>query len=404
MLSDIALDILMQPAIDRQEEIDRFILELIANRIKEIGQLSPGDIYRIRRLVQMGADLLLLNEELARLADLQVEEINDIMRVAAMDFYGEAKSLYDYRDIFYPPFEAHAKIQNLVLSIGSTTSNIYQNLSDSRAIGFLVHDLKNPSNLVFKSIEDTYRYAVDRAIQYVQMGIKDYNSAIRGTINELAESGIRQISYPSGYSQRMDTAVRRNISDGIQQLNIEMQKLIAEETGADGIELSAHMDSALDHEPIQGHQFTMSNFEKMQSVSDFQDIEGTKFPAMERAIGMWNCRHLVYSIHVGITKPRYTKQELQGFIDHNHKGYTTSTGKYMTMYECNQYQRRLETKIRKAKDGQILFRKSGDMAEARKYQAQINKYTAQYRAFSRSAGLKEKVDRTRVNGYHKIKV
>ena len=404
MLSDVALDILMQPIIDRQEEIDRFVLEVIANRIREVGQLTPSDIYKIKRLVQMGADIILINEELARLADLQVRDIKNMMRDVALDFYIDAKPLYDYRHKSYIPYENNPRLQRLVTAIGNVTSETYQNLSNSNVIGFLISYPNNPSKTVFKSIKNTYQIDVDRAIQAIQNKTIDYNTAIRRTINELAASGVRKVYYPSGYSQRLDSAVRRDIMDGVHQINIQMQLMIGEETGADGIELSAHMNSALDHEPIQGRQFSMKDFDKMQSVSDFQDVQGNKYPAMERAIGMWNCRHLVYPIIVGVTKPRYTNMQLQQFIDRNHAGYTTEDGKHMTMYECTQYQRKLETKIRQAKDGQILFRKSGDMEEARKYQAQINRYMEQYKQFSNAVGLRQKIDRTRVNGYRKIKV
>ena len=116
--------------------------------------------------------------------------------------------------------------------------------------------------------------------------------------------------------------------------------------GTDGKELSAHVNCALDHEPFQGHQFTNKEFNKLQNNEDFQDILGNKFTGVKRIIGQFNCRHIAKSIFIGFSKPKYTPEQLRKFIDNNHAGYTFSDGKHITMYECTQMQRRMETRIR----------------------------------------------------------
>ena len=44
MLNDNAIDSLIQPIIDRQEHINIFVLTTIANKVREIGTLSPSDV------------------------------------------------------------------------------------------------------------------------------------------------------------------------------------------------------------------------------------------------------------------------------------------------------------------------------------------------------------------------
>ena len=254
----------------------------------------------------------------------------------------------------------------------------------------------------FQPIDDTYRSVVDEAIQASASGVVDYRTAMRRTLKQLADSGIRRLSWDSGYTQRLDTAVRRNILEGIRAIQQATEDMIGEELGADGKELSVHINCALDHEPFQGHQFTNEEWEKLQDSEDFQDVEGTKFSGVDRVIGMWNCRHIARSIFVGVTPPLHTKEQLQQFIDNNHKGFVLPNGKHITMYECTQMQRQMETRIRYAKDEQIVFQQAGNISAAKIAQQKVKRYIAQYKQFSKDCGLPIHRDRMSVIDYKLI--
>ena len=120
---------------------------------------------------------------------------------------------------------------------------------------------------------------------------------------------------------------------------------------------------------------------------------------MQRILGEWNCRHFAYSIIVGKSKPKYTKEQLQGFIDRNNVGYTTEDGKHMTLYECTQMQRKLETKIRYAKEEQMIMKELGDNLQRRIARSKVEAFTREYRLFSMRCGLSTKMNRTTVPGY-----
>ena len=85
MLNEKAIDSLIQPVIQRQENINIFVLTSIADKIGEIGTLSPSDIKKLKLLVQMGTDIRLLDKELARLCDLQIHDTKRIIRDVAID-------------------------------------------------------------------------------------------------------------------------------------------------------------------------------------------------------------------------------------------------------------------------------------------------------------------------------
>ena len=405
MLSEDALENLMSPIITRQENINNYVIQLIAKRVKEIGELKPSDIHKLERVLKMGGDVRQINAELAKCTNLQVADIKKLIRVVALDAYLDAKPYYDYRHKSFIPFAKNDALQRILRAVEAQTANEYINLSKSQA--FMIRDLKNPQILKPTSISKTYQSVIDEAVQATQSGVIDYNTAMRRTMKQLAESGIRYVTYntESGkrYTQRLDTAVRRNLLDGIRAINQGVQDEVGKQFNADGKEITVHENSAPDHEPIQGHQFTNAEYAKLQNAEPFQDILGNKFLPVKRAIGTLNCRHFTYSIIVGVTKPNFTPEQLQANIDRNHKGYTLPNGKHLTLYECTQLQRKLETQVRQAKDGQIMAREMGDMDLARQYQAKINKYTNAYNRFSDNCGLSRKPIKMAVSGYRKIK-
>lgn len=403
MLSENSINYLIQPIIDRQESINTFVLNTIASRVGEIGKISPEDLRRLKLLVIFGADIREMNSTLADMSKLQVRDIKGLIKDVAIETHTDAKPLYDYRHKSFVPYDKNIKLQRIVTSIGNQTAQTYTNLSNSKATGFLIRDLKHPGQLKFQSINDTYQTIMDEAIQSVKSGV-DYRVAMRKALKQLADSGIRRLYWDSGYTQRLDTAVRRNLLDAVRQIDQGVEDLIGKETGATGKELSAHINSAPDHEPFQGHQFTNKQYARLQSNEDFEDIQGRHFSGVERIVGQWNCRHVARSIIVGVTKPKYTTEQLDKMIEDNAKGYTTPDGKHMTMYECTQMQRQLETKIRYAKDEQMALQAANDMAGARAARKKVVDLLDEYKKFSADCGLRPQLDRARVIGYRAIKI
>lgn len=403
MLSENTIENLIRPMVNRQEAINSYVLEKIARSVREIGELSPSDINRMKLLVEYGADIRKMNAEIARLSNTQIKDIKTMIKTVAVDTHIDAKPLYDYRHKSFIPYKKNEKLQQLVRIIGNRTADTYENLSNSKATGFLIRDLKHPGRLRFQSIGDTYKSVMDEAIQSVVTGGVDYRTAMRRTLKQLSDSGIRRLSWDSGYTQRLDTAVRRNLLEGVRAIQQAVEDQLGEEIGADGKELSVHINSALDHEPFQGHQFTNDEWEKLQNSEDFMDVNGIRFTGVERIIGMWNCRHVAKSIIIGFSKPLYTPEELQEFINDNHKGYTLPNGKHLTMYECTQIQRQMETKIRYAKDAQLVMQESGDTMGARIAREKVIQLTKEYRAFSNSCGLLIHKDRMSVTNYNILK-
>jgi hypothetical protein len=401
MLSDNDIEKLMKPIIDRQEMINDYVIRTIAKRVKEIGELLPSDVYKLKQLLKSGADVRKINKEIARLTKLNENDIKKLIKQVAKDGYLDTRPFFDYRKKPFITFEENKALQNIVSAVAKQTSNEYMNLSKSQA--FMIRDLKNPKNLKPTSIAKTYQSVIDEAVQATQSGVIDYNTAMRRTLKQLADSGIRNVEFhpESGrkYTQRLDTAVRRNILDGVRAINQGVQDEVGKQYGADGKEITVHANSAPDHEPIQGHQFTNEEYEKLQNNQAFKDLNGRKFEAIKRPIGVLNCRHFTYSIICGVNKPNFTQKQLDEMIEKNQKGYTAKNGKHYTMYECTQEQRKMETEVRKAKQRQMTLEESGDIEGAKAEKAKVVDLQKKYSAFSKACGLSMKTERLSVNGY-----
>ena len=401
MLSENALDNLMRPIIERQQLINDYVVKLIAQRVKEIGHLLPSDVYKLERLLKTGADVRKINKEIARLTGLNEKDIKKLIKTVAENAYIDAKPYYDYRQKPFIPFEKNLELQRVVRAVEKQTLETYKNLS--RAQAFMIRDLKNPKKLKPTSIAKTYQSILDEAIQVSQSGTLDYNTAMRRTMNQLADSGIRYVEYntESGrrYTQRLDTAVRRNLMDGIRAVNQGVQDETGKQYGADGKEITVHAMSAPDHEPIQGHQFTNEEYDKLQNNEPFEDVDGEKFDAIARPIGVWNCHHFTYSIIIGVNKPNFTKEQLKKLKEDNQKGYTDKAGHHYTKYECSQKMREMETEIRRHKERYLTLSESGDIEGSKSERATITQMNKQYKAFCEACGLKPQLDRARVPGY-----
>lgn len=387
-LNDELIDKLIKPFMDRQEEIDQWVLEQIAKKINAIGEISQSDLWKLIKMRDTGADVQKINEELGKMTNKQVAEIKKLIQNIALQSYLDAKPFYDYRHKKYIPYKQNVKLQRMVNAIARRTQGTYKNIAKAQA--FMVRDSKG--NLVQTPLAEAYQKVVDKGIQAASGGIIDYSTAMRKTLKDLINGGVQRAEYVTEkgrhHSQRLDTAVRRNVLDGIRETYQTMQNIVGEEFGADGVEITVHAYPAPDHAKIQGHEFTKKMFEeKIQQNQQFTDIHGNIYVPFKRQIGTLNCRHFAIEKVIGYSDPTYTEKQLQEILDRNEKGYTLPNGKHLTMYQCTQEQNRYELMIRKAKEGYIIANTAGDKLLAGKYKARVNDLIKKYKAFSKACGL-----------------
>lgn len=384
---------------ERSSALDLFIRTLIAQRILQM--IEDGITITEE---QMEADLLKIAKQMHLTEVLTKADTNRLLEEVLKNTYKSSKMYFEYAGRPFVPFDENEPIQAILEAFKTDVANS----TDFQTQGYMIRDPKDKTKLIPTPVSEMYKETINKAAEDITNGLGDVRSAVRETVKELAEQGLKTVDYESEsgrkHSQSTEAAVERNIQDNIRDINQQAQNELGDQYGADGKEITVHEHSAPDHEPIQGHQFTNAEYEKLQNSEPFEDVKGRNFSAIKRHIGQYNCRHFAYSIILGINKPNFTDEELQANMDRNQKGYTDENGKHRTMYECTQEQRRLEREIRHAKQAQMVAKEAGDMELARKYQMRINDLVEQYKEFSEACGLPIKGERLYVVGYKPIKI
>lgn len=389
MLTDEQLADALDLIDSRYRKVTALYLGKVGETINKIGHLNQSSINLLIQLREMGVSVEKINRVLRKTTNLTQRDIKKLYRKAAKEAVTDARFSYVSKGVEPDSGRWDALVENLWMQ----TSGAMDNLANSTAIA------------------GAYRDVIDDAVQAVTMGVADYNSAIRDTVRRIGRAGL-QVEYESTYiaadgrlkhrRRRLDSAVRQNVLDGIRQVQQKAQELIGEEIGADGVDITAHPNSAPDHEPVQGRRFDLVNFQRMQTGLDFEDVDGNHYEGFERPITQWRCRHLIYYILLDVTKRMYTDEQLQKWSAKNQKGCTID-GKHYTNYQATQLMRNLETEIRRQKDTAILAKASGDDQLRRECQSNINKLTQKYKAVAEAADLKTRFEKTRVEGFEPLK-
>ena len=360
--------------IRRYEALNEEYLEIIGERIRAIGRVSPTDLYRLERLRDIGADMEKLKRKLASETGKSLKELEKLLRQAA--------------DAAMKPYDGLMNAEPYLRNEIAEAMAAAQYIETARA-------MVNLSNTTVSSA--SYQGLVDRAVSAVQLGTESYQSAIRSVLRGAAWDGLcvidntRKVRYASGLTRRLDTAARQSVLDGFRALMQRTRDEAGKAFGADGVEISAHMLCAEDHLPYQGRQFSLEEFERLNQT-------------LRRPIakGIWNCSHVAEPIVLGISEPAYTEEELAEYRKSSVEQVTID-GKTQSRYQWTQEQRRIETAIRREKDVAIAAKAAGDDVLRRQCQQRINDLRKRYDRISKGAGLEVRTDKMAVSGFRAVK-
>lgn len=377
MLTDKQMDAALAVFQQRMQAVTDFYYRRMGEHIRTIGQLAPSDVHRLQQLRRMDANLRDVKRRLARAAGLNLKDLETVLQAAA---------------------QVDDRVAKKILGVSDASVALRNNVPLQRALQAQYAEtagrLNNLSNTTVD--RDPYRRAVDAAVTAVQSGAEDYESAIRRTLRQAGEMGLRvrdtgtrAVEYESGHTRRVDTAVRMNVLDAMRRMNQRVMEEVGKQFGADGVEIDAHMLCAEDHLPYQGLQFTNEEFE---------DIQGS----LPRPFGEWNCRHTWHPIIMGVSPRAYTDDDLARFERYSTEPVTID-GTTKTRYEWSQAMRRMETAIREKKDTATLAAAAGDDALRRQCQGSISAMVKEYERLSDRTGLGPDFRRTYVAGFRDAK-
>ena len=400
-------NVLLERIVQRQINANEKILEEIGKVLGETGGLIPSQAYTIGQQLKYGESLDKIVKTLAKNSRISEKEIYEMLEKEAMNNLELKKIYFKAKNIDYIPYRKNKELQALVERISTATLQAYRNISRTTGITYL----DALGNEVTKPIIEAYRDIVDTAILNVSTGKETFYQGLKRQLNTIGKNGIQSIEYESGHHRRIDSALRMNLSDGLNELSMAQQELIGQQFESDGKEVTVHLYPAPDHEDVQGHLFTNEEFVKLQEDGVATDINGNEYDMhlhsdSFRPIGEMNCYHNAFSIVLGVDEPRYTQEELNKIKEDNKKGFEYE-GKHYSLYQGTQLQRRLELEIRKTRETDILNKSALNNTKNEEGKQEIldainkNKkrqqtYFNKYHDLSKISGLPTKLERTRL--------
>ena len=185
--------------------------------------------------------------------------------------------------------------------------------------------------------QSSYIRACDLAHMQVASGAFDYNTAIRNAVKYAAGQGVTVV-YPSGYVDKLDTAIRRSLLTGINQTAGQLQNMRADSLDCDIMEITAHAGARPAHAVWQGQLVSRSGRRGYLSLSDIGYGSVTGFMGA-------NCRHNWHMFFEGISERAYTDAQLAALnsetVEYN--------GERVPLWKATDYQRRLERSVKASK-------------------------------------------------------
>ena len=375
MLRAEEIEALRDAATDLLRPVIEYLLRDIAERIAKAGQLTATAQYETWKLQQLGVSQRDLRTYLKKALKISNAKLRQLLTQSAEAGYNyDLSTLPTVRAI---PFDENEAVQQIVRAAIAQTQGTLENLT--KTLGMV-----DPYGHV-NPLRDTYRKCMDYAFEQVSSGAVDYNTAIREATRNLAAKGVEFIDYESGVTTSLEAAVRRNIMGALGLMQEQISQHNHDQYGATGWEIDAHSNSAPDHEPIQGKQYTDAEYEALNN-------------SLVRRIGTLNCGHSAHPIVYGASVPQYTPEELEEMRQKNEEG-ITFRGKHYTGYEATQKQRRLERAIHAQKRKILIDKATGDSEKLETDQIKLQLLQQDYKAFSKAAGLRMQHERLEKVGF-----
>lgn len=396
-MSEEIENVVLERILRRQEKANERILKELGKILGKIGNLTPSEAYTIGQQLKYGESLEKIVKILSDMSKISEVEIYQMLEVEARKNLELKRVYFKAKKIDFIPYEKNIALQNKVREIAIATIGTYRNISKTTGLTFLDRN----GNKITRGLRDAYYEIVDDAILNVSTGKETFYESLKNQLHTIGQAGVQSIEYDSGYHRRIDSAMRMNLSDGLNELAKAQQQIVGEQFGYDGWEITVHEFPALDHQLAQGRQFTKDEFEKLQTLGVAKDVNNVVIDlhlgySSFRPIGQLNCYHEARTINIGVNTPRYTQKQLDEIVKRNNKGFDFEGKHYKSLYEGTQLQRKIELELRKTRETKIIAKAGNDTDLLNEMKTKEKKLINKYHELSKMSGLSTKLERTRL--------
>lgn len=376
----------------------------IIRRIRETGEITRTADWEIYKLYQMGETKEKIKKHIQQALQLSDDEINTLYSDTLKAGYLRDEELYNALGKEFIAYDENIQLRQLISGVKEQT---YGELKDiTQTMGFSVTQPNGKKQ--FQSIDDYFKNTMDNAVMHLLNGTFDYNTIIRKVTDEMTKSGVRSIDYESGVSNRINVAARRAIMTGVSQVTAKISEDNMQSLDTEFVEVSWHGTARPSHQVWQGKVYY---WDKKNPFAE-KNVDGILYKSFIRETGYGevdglcgaNCRHTFYPFIPGISVRTYTDEQLDE-LNAKESEKKEYNGKEYNKYEATQYQRRLETLMRKQRQDIKLLKDAGlsdDSEEVITARCRYQVTSQKYSDFTKKMGLNEHRDRITIDGLKDI--
>lgn len=379
------LDAMPEELAELYRGLEDTLLTEICSRLKLRDELNEVTMQDIKALRSHGIDLKKIEKAIRQTTGTSEKKLNELLDDVVERNQTYYTELIDLARVTQPDVLVDA---TAIDAIRRQTQDAFRNITAS--MGFLVD-----AGRTMLPPAKAYQHALDAAEMMIQSGAISYNEAIKRSVKELADSGLRTVNYESGHRDHVDVAARRAVMTGVSQLCSKYTEQSAEYLETPYFEVSAHAGARdkpgpspwSSHKDWQGKVYSIRAGDIYPSIYEVCGLGAVD--GLEGA----NCRHRRNVWVEGVSERTYTDEQLAHIDDGLG---CTYDGKTYTAYEATQMQRRVERQIRAQKRLVNAYKAAGLTDDDAVANIKLRRLNAKYRGFSKAAGLAEQPERLKV--------
>lgn len=361
----------------RYQDLELRIMQDIVRRIKKTGEITSTADWQINRLLILGYSSEDIENEIKATLSASYPEMFELYDKVIDWEYVRNKDIYEQINAEYIPFEENEQLKQITDAIVQQSLEDLENVTNS--LGFYLD--YGDGKKIITPLSQVYTNYLDSACFDIVTGSFDYNTVLRRVVTQLTNSGLRQIEYASGRTNRVDVAARRAVMTAVSQITGKISEYNAKKLGTEYFEVEWHAGARPTHSVWQGRVWKE---EQLYSVCGLGTVTGL--------LGA-NCYHTYYPFFPGISERNWSDDWLDAKNEEEAEP-KIFAGKKYTLYEAKQRQRQMETAMRAQREKVCLLQHGGAdpnevILQKAKYQGQLNEYSR----FCRKMSLTEERER-----------
>ena len=188
----------------RYQDLELRIMQDIVRRIKKTGEITSTAEWQINRLLILGYSSEDIENEIKATLSASYPEMFELYDKVIDWEYVRNKDIYEQINAEYIPFEENEQLKQITDAIVQQSLENLENVTNS--LGFYLD--YGDGKKIITPLSQVYTNYLDSACFDIVTGSFDYNTVLRRVVTQLTNSGLRQIEYASGRTNRVDVAAQ----------------------------------------------------------------------------------------------------------------------------------------------------------------------------------------------------